>query len=211
MSKFISELREQFLEHSESEFAKWQTAYMKDQFVFFGVRKPRLLAIVKEIPFSEACVEELYRQKEREFHYAAIAIAKRHKASPRLFPLFEKMVRTHSWWDTVDEIATHLIGSLAKRSPEIIPTLDGWLRDEDLWIRRTALIYQLRWKKETDEKRLFAGCLELAHEKDFFIRKAIGWALREYAKTAPHPVQKFLDFHSSSLSSLSLKEASKHL
>lgn len=219
---FISKLRQSLVEHQESEFAAWQTAYMRDQFVFFGVRKPRLIEILtplmKQFPCKDEAdlkelIEFLWKQKEREFHYAAMILAKKHLriASPSILDTFEVMIRCHSWWDTVDEIAAHLIGGLAKHYPELVSQLDSWIVDDDLWIRRTAVIYQLRWKDKTDEKRLFSACLKLGHEKEFFIQKAIGWALREYAKTNPNAVQTFLDTHGKKLSSLSLREAQKHL
>lgn len=219
---FLSKLYPLFDQHREPEFASWQTAYMRDQFVFFGVRKPRLLEIVgpliREFPCADEAelqerIELLWAQREREFHYTALALAKKHLrlATPKFLTTFEMMVRTHSWWDTVDEIAAHLIGGLVKRHPELREHLDSWLDDSDLWIRRTGIIYQLRWKDTTDVERLFAACLKLSHEKEFFIRKAIGWSLREYAKAAPEAVKNFLHSHGAKLPSLSLREARKHL
>jgi 3-methyladenine DNA glycosylase AlkD len=89
--------------------------------------------------------------------------------------------------------------------------MDRWIEDPYLWIRRAALLYQLRWKQETDEEKLFSYCQKTLHEKDFFIRKAIGWVLREYSKTNPKAVKKFISSHRNHLSNLSIREGSKYL
>lgn len=213
----IVQLKKALEPHSEAERAQSQQAYLKGKFSFLGVSKPIQQKVCKQvfqsIPFQslEETVLELWGCKEREFHYAALDFALLHRDQweRRHLELFEKLVRTHSWWDTVDTIAVHLMGPLLAQHPDLIAVTDRWIADPNFWIRRTALLFQLRWKEKTDEKRLFAFCLKLAGEKEFFIRKAIGWALREYGKTAPHAIKKFLEEKGSFLSPLSYREASR--
>ena len=197
----------------EASFAAWQEAYMLHQFPFLGVRSPLLKRAVKtyisadwrkEIPL-------LWNEPEREYQYAALQLALHHKKEwvPADLQLFETLICSKSWWDTVDTIAPHLAGALFLRHPELLVNADRWLKSDHLWLRRSAIIFQLRYKEKTDANRLFESCARLGGEKEFFIRKAIGWALREYGKTEPERVKKFLA--TASLSPLSIREARKHL
>eukprot|EP01087_Luapelamoeba_hula_P014055 TRINITY_DN4057_c0_g1_i2.p1 TRINITY_DN4057_c0_g1~~TRINITY_DN4057_c0_g1_i2.p1 ORF type:complete len:122 (+),score=10.59 TRINITY_DN4057_c0_g1_i2:413-778(+) len=121
------------------------------------------------------------------------------------------MIRNKSWWDTVDIIASNLVGSLVTQFPQLSATMDNWISDEHLWVRRTALIHQLKYKAATNTDRLYSYIGQLMHEQDFFIRKAIGWALREYSKTDPDSVRDFIAANDSELSSLSKREGSKYV
>lgn len=222
MSNIIPYLEKQFKAYSNQEIAQKQKAYLRDQFEFFGIPKPVRASVEKEIIKKFVCKSEaelidvicnLWQQNKREFHYAAINIAVAHKKlwTQEILPTFEYMIRTHSWWDTVDTIAAHLVGGLLKKYPELMLTMDIWIADNNLWISRTAIIFQLRWKQDTQEKLLFKYCTQVAHEKDFFIRKAIGWALREYSKTNPESVRSYIQKNRSILSNLSVKEGSKYI
>jgi 3-methyladenine DNA glycosylase AlkD len=128
-----------------------------------------------------------------------------------MLEIFEYLIRTKSWWDTVDDIAANLVGPLLSDYPELIKVMDSWIQDENIWIRRTALIFQLKWKKQTDTNRLFTYCGQVMHERDFFIRKAIGWALRQYSKTDPVAVKQFIQDNQFKLSPLSIKEGGKYV
>jgi 3-methyladenine DNA glycosylase AlkD len=215
----IEELERTFLAAADPQIATAQATYMRDLFPFFGIKKPHRALLEK--PFFKTISEEnfhptmhaLWKRKEREFHYAALGLAKHHKKlwTPEILPLFESMIRTHSWWDTVDDIASNLVGALVIKYPELALLMDHWIVDPDFWIRRTALLHQLKWKKATDEERLFAYCEKTFPEKEFFIRKAIGWVLREYSKTHPESVRKFLSKHQQRMNNLSIREASKYL
>jgi 3-methyladenine DNA glycosylase AlkD len=121
------------------------------------------------------------------------------------------LIVTRSWWDTVDALAAHLVGSLVRRHPGLVSTMDEWIDDDNLWVIRTALLHQLTYREATDHVRLFDYCLRQAHHRDFFIRKAIGWALRSYARTAPDDVRRFVGRHEPVLAPLSVREALKHL
>lgn len=203
--------------------AKQMAAYMKTDMPFYGVqagaRDKILRAVLPQIQVAshqdyKRLVLTLWNRPHREEKYIAVRIARRFRRfidTPAL-PLYEHIIRQGAWWDLVDEAASHLVGGVLARKPEQTwPVLDAWIQDEDMWIRRTALIAQLRHKEQTDEERLFAYCLARAHEKEFFIRKAIGWALREYSYTNPEAVRAFLRQHGTLFSNLTLREASKRL
>ncbi|MGI9601109.1 MAG: DNA alkylation repair protein, partial [Acidimicrobiales bacterium] len=117
-----------------------------------------------------------------------------------------------AWWDLVDSVASGIIGKVVlNERARMRPLLDEWIDCDDMWLRRTAIICQLEHKESTDVEMLFGFCTRRAFEKEFFIRKAIGWALREYAKTDPDAVRVFVAEHQSELSGLSRREATKHL
>lgn len=203
-----------FQEHADLKNAAWQHAYMRHQFPFLGIKKPLLITILKPIAHTipETEILNIWNNQEREFQYAAMWLL-RYRAKtalPETLSLYEQLLREKSWWDTVDEISAHLVGPLVLRFPDLHNTIDTWTTDPHLWIRRSSIIYQLFFKDRTDRKRLFDHCLELSHEKDFFIRKAIGWALRQYRKTATEEVDDFLAKFGTRISPLSLREAQKN-
>ena len=198
-------------------------AYMKTGQAFFGVPTPSRVAIIRElrtrfVPIDQKAyarnVLALWQLPHREEQYVAVAYARQHSefVAPASMPLYERMIREGAWWDFVDEIAAHLAGAvLLNYRGKTRATIERWIDDDDMWIRRAALIAHLKHKAETDAAQLFDHCLRRAHETEFFIRKAIGWALREYAKTAPDAVKSFLEKNRKQLSNLSYAEASKHL
>jgi 3-methyladenine DNA glycosylase AlkD len=198
-------------------------AYMKTEMPFFGVKRPQRRPIERELirmfPAVDAAtyrrnVNELWDLPHREEKYLAISYARGFPAFivPDQLDLFERLVREGAWWDLVDETAIHLIGRvLLDHRGQTRAALEQWIDDPDLWIRRTALICQITHKTATDATMLFDFCSRRAHETDFFIRKAIGWALREYAKTAPDDVRTWVALHEAQLSGLSRREALKHL
>lgn len=215
-------LERAFKGHASPVIAEKQKSYMRGQFPYYGIQKPLRAQLQKDIFIKhpilnqnhlEETVRQLWDRPEREHQYAAIALLKQRMkhSNAEWFPLIEYMLRTKSWWDSVDAIAADLLGPFLKRHPAYLKKMDRWIKDQDFWIRRAALIYQLHWKGDTDEKRLFDYCLSLSHEKEFFIQKAIGWALRQYARSKPDSVRQFLKQHKGSLSALSFREANKHL
>lgn len=198
-------------------------AYMLAQFEFLGIRAGPRREALKALPkFSGtgdellALAHALWQCPEREFRYAAIdLLAKHHKrldmsALPRLLQL----VQTDSWWDTVDGLAG-VVGDVVLRAKasqaDVQHHMDACLGHAHLWVRRVAMLHQLGWRDQTDQARLFRYALTLAPEKDFFIRKAIGWALRDHARTEPGAVRDFLAQHEAQLSGLTRREAGKHL
>src|SRR5262249_32295364 len=121
------------------------------------------------------------------------------------------LITTKSWWDTVDELAAHVVGPLVAADQVLALTMDEWAYDADLWLSRTAILYQNRYREATDARRLLRYCADQAEHPDFFVRKAIGWALREYAKTDPEAVRTFVASHRGTLSGLSTREALRNI
>ena len=121
------------------------------------------------------------------------------------------MIILSDWWDIVDVLAVHPIGSLCLNYPDLRIEVDSWIYHENYWIRRTTILYQLKYKDKTDEKTLYSHILKTCHESEFFIRKAIGWTLREYSKTNNDSVRDFINQNNEKLSGLSIREGSKYL
>lgn len=201
--------------------AQAMAAYMRGQFVFYGVATPERRAITS--PLQKRIVKELdevailalaaalWREPEREYQYAAcdLLVAACKTLTPAALPILEQLVTMKSWWDTVDTLATRVIGTLVLREPALVARMEELSHHPDLWLRRVAILYQLHWKAKTDCARLLAICLRNSADPDFFIRKAIGWALRQYARTAPATVADWLVRYS--FSPLTRREAGKHL
>lgn len=133
------------------------------------------------------------------------------RCSSGFLPVTRHLITTVSWWDTVDALAAHVVGGLVAADPKLTADMDAWIVDDDLWVARTALLHQLRYKDHTDTRRLFAYCLRQSGHTDFFIRKAIGWCLREYAKTDPEAVREFLARERGRFAPLSVREALKNI
>ncbi len=198
-------------------------AYLKTDMPFYGVSSPERRKIMKQLAtsFAPSTNEEyrrqvagLWTQPHREEKYLAIDWARRHRTfiSFENLDLYERMITEGAWWDLVDDIAANLIGAVVRADLELMrPVLERWLNGDDLWLRRTVIICQLKSKADTDTELLFDACDRTAHEIDFFIRKAIGWALRQHSKTDPDAVRGFIDRHLDDLSGLSLREATKYL
>lgn len=196
--------------------------YMKDKFLFCGLAAPERAALQRvawqgldplDEPELVAAVRALWALAEREYQYAALALLHlhRHQAGPGLMPVAEALIVDKSWWDTVDELAAHVVGPLVLRFPELREYPDRWIDSDDLWLARAAIIHQNRFKARTDAALLFDYCLRRANEKAFFIRKAIGWALREYSKTDPDAVLAFVAANEERLSGFSRREALRRI
>jgi 3-methyladenine DNA glycosylase AlkD len=193
--------------------------YMLGQFSFLGIKSPERKQLLRQFlqnygypdaAHLEAFVKQLWQTPGRELHYAAMEIASRKtflKDSERII-LIEWMIAHESWWDTVDFIASNMAGVWFKLHPqEILPVTSRWMASGNIWLQRTCLLFQLKYRHETDAGLLFGFIEQLASEKEFFIRKAIGWALREYSKTEADEVMQFVETHT--LSPLSRREALK--
>ena len=156
-------------------------------------------------------VREAWACKEREMQYCGVELFDRflRKNDAVLLKLLEYMVITKSWWDTVDAVASWLIGTTFGRHPELIaPNTRRWMDSGNLWLQRSCLLFQIKYRKETDADLLFRFIDELSQHRSFWIRKAIGWSLREYSKSDPFAVREYVDSHPG-LSGLSRREALK--
>jgi len=203
--------------------ARDMAAYMKTDMPFYGIQKPARVPIYKEMksrfPITtrkqyEQAFLALWQLPHREEKYAALAIANHWPKyiTPPSIPLYRRLIKEGAWWDFVDGIAANLVGTVwLNNRDRISPMMDQWIVDNDMWIRRSAIIGQLNHKKETDTARLYNYCIKRADEKEFFIRKAIGWALREHSYTDPKAVRSFLMKHKEKISGLSFREGAKYL
>ncbi len=230
MPDLVPDLRRRIAEAGDPGRAPQMQAYMKSAMPFRGVAAPALRAVCREAiaahPLPDraawkAAVLELYDAAGyREERYAALAVAadRRYRAyrDPACLEMYRHLVVTGGWWDLVDTIATHHVGDVLGRfRPEVTPLLRTWAEDDDLWLRRTAVLAQLKHKEQTDTD-LLRDVLEAnlegsRHGREFFVRKAVGWALREYARTDPDWVREFVHEHADQISGLSRREALKHL
>jgi len=204
----------------DPERAPAMAAYMRDQFPFLGIQSPVQRVLAREVlegldrpaeddlrDLAEGC----WALPEREYQYFACGLLRRHAraCSAGFLETARSVVVTKPWWDTVDILAAHVVGPLVSAHPALLSTMDAWVEDDDKWLVRTAILHQLRYKERTDAARLFRYCTRQAGHTDFFIRKAIGWALREYAKTDPVAVRAYVSGHR--LAPLSSREALKNL
>lgn len=210
---------------ADGQRAEGMQAYMRGRFTFFGIQTPARRAAT--LPWLRACkgmpadqllaiAGLLWAQPQRECHYVAADLLARHQAALGMGELqaLLDLVQRQSWWDTVDTLAG-VVGDVLrrerKRRPEAQGAMDDALRHVDLWVRRVAMLHQLGWRSDTDRARLFAYAEALAPETEFFIRKAIGWALRDFARHDPVAVAAFLQRMGDRLSGLSRREAGKHI
>ncbi len=207
---------------ADPERAASMRAYMKDVAPFLGLTTPLRRALSRTVlegtprPDEADCTAialRCWELPEREYQYFAVDYLRRHvrQCTSGFLPVARYLVSTVPWWDTVDALASHVVGGLVAADPKLVRDMDAWIVDEDMWIARTALLHQLRYKERTDTERLFAYCLRQSGHPDFFIRKAIGWCLREYAKTDPEAVRGFLAREKGRFAPLSVREALKNI
>jgi 3-methyladenine DNA glycosylase AlkD len=188
-----------------NENAIFMKAYMRDQFEFYGIqsgpRRDALKALfskqhVPNLDELADIVDELWSLPQREYQLVAVdLLIKQKRALPESFlQHVERWITTKSWWDTVDMLATHIVASLFQRFPDESTNMIGqWRKSDNIWLRRTAVLYQLKFKQNTDQDLLFTIIGENQANKEFFIQKAIGWSLREYSKTNSSAVIHFID------------------
>ncbi|MBL9000854.1 MAG: DNA alkylation repair protein [Phycisphaerae bacterium] len=208
---------------SDTRRAAGMAAYMKTADPFFGVSEPMRRPVFRElcerfVPTTPAeyrrVVLQLWAMPQRECRYAAIHYAVEFRAfhTPAFLPFFRRLIIAGAWWDSVDWISTKLIAPIHLNHRSIAaPVMHRWIEDSNLWVRRAAILSHFNHKDKTDWETLTRFCLACAHEKEFFIRKAIGWALRQHARTAPGDVREFLLSNLATLSPLSIREAGKHI
>ena len=210
-----------FQEHADSERASEMAQYMKNQFPFYGIQKPLRTQLTK--PFltearqgtwaeQQEVVRWLWQLPERENAYLALDLlyAIRSSWGEEVIDLLEELIVTRSWWDTVDLLAAKLTGAYFLQYPIARgERTAAWIGADNFWLQRSALLFQLSYKGQTDAELLFKYIRRVAHSREFFIQKAIGWALRQYSYTNPAGVRQFVE--STALAPLSRREALKRI
>ena len=209
-----------FVQAGDPARAEQQRAYMRNQFDYCGLSAPQWMALAKDLFATHGMytgkdlatyVQISFAQEYREVHYVALEMMQRMLPvqNQSWIRVLEKTIQTNSWWDTVDWLAK-LTGMHFRRFPELQhPYAYKWIASEDMWLQRVAIIHQLFYREDTDEKLLFEMISRVADRKEFFLRKACGWALRQHAKTYPDHVESFIQ--KQTLSNLTIKEAMKQL
>lgn len=218
---YVAAIENEFRRHANATVAASAKAYMRDQFDYFGMPTPYRRIVQKKffatlpLPPFEAVpgiAKKLWNKPERELQYFALELYEKYKKlfTEQDIPHFEYLITHKSWWDTVDVVAPKLIAALFLKHPEPAAAhCARWMKSKNIWLMRAAIIHQNLYKKKTNEALLFQLILQCNTHEEFFIRKAIGWALRQYARTNPEAVKKFVQ--SNTLSPLSAKEAMKHM
>ncbi|BDD12210.1 hypothetical protein FUAX_46420 (plasmid) [Fulvitalea axinellae] len=217
MKEYTQSIEKAMGARANPERAEGQKSYMKNRFEFFGLASTERREIQK--PFLQktalpskgdayAYIKELWQKDQRELQYFAQELAFRYRSQISLddIKLYEYMITEKSWWDSVDFIASNLVGNYFRKYPDERERLvQRWLDSGNIWLQRSALLFQLKYKSDLDTELLTATIEILLAGNEFFINKAIGWILREYGKTNPQWVLDFADKHK--LSPLSRREA----
>ena len=216
--KFCSDLEVDFRKASNSELAIPMEKYMKNNFSFLGIKTEQRRAIFKS-NYEQNTVGvksnfrviawELFQMKEREFHQTAIdLLLKEFKKKYVLedIQLIEKLIITNSWWDSVDTIAKYILGGYLLQFPsETLKVIERFSNSENMWLNRSAILFQLSYKDKTNFEILKSECEKHKDSNEFFIQKAIGWALRDYSRFNPKGVEAYVN--STNLKPLSRREA----
>ncbi|CAK9118096.1 unnamed protein product [Durusdinium trenchii] len=234
------DLKQQLVRKFESERkprrAVEMAKYVREMFPFYGLKAPQRRNSARTVlqqwrkahgiqtvqeDLAKAVLRALYACKEREMHYVGAEfcaeLMRSGPVTPRFLDVVKFGVTTKSWWDTVDIFAASAMSNYiltcgqGKPCKEVLQVMDRWAVSENLWLRRTAILSQLKLKDKADLTRLTRYVLQNKDHEDFFVKKAIGWALRHHAHYDPKWVRQFLSEHGDGLASLSYKEASKHL
>jgi 3-methyladenine DNA glycosylase AlkD len=219
---FITKLETAFANNSNPEYALAMAKYMRNHFSFFGIKTEERIQLFKLIwndcknkiaENPREIAQELYTKPEREFHYCAIEILiKQLKGNYQKedIHLIEKLIITNSWWDSVDTIAKNILAQYLLEFPfETAAVIENFSNSENMWLNRSAILFQLGYKQITNFEILQSECEKHKNSNEFFIQKAIGWALREYGKSNPEAVKNFVD--NTILKPLSTKEALRNI
>ncbi|MGG0186849.1 DNA alkylation repair protein [Bacillus rhizoplanae] len=221
MHPFTESLQKHFEAHRNREKAEPMERYMKNHFPFLGIQTPERKQLFREVSQNTevpkvaelpVILRELWALPEREFQMLALTLLDKYRKhlNETHLPLLEDLITTKSWWDSVDMLASHFVGLILAAHPHLIePYVQKWMASNNMWLQRTCLLFQLKYKEKIDMKLLFSLIEQLSHSKEFFIQKAIGWVLREYAKTNPKAVWEFVQIHH--LAPLSKREGIKHI
>ncbi len=203
--EYIDTLIAEFQLNANPHIAEGQKAYMRHQFEFLGISSPKRKEIQKAFfaksympdkEYMPLIAKELWKRQEREFQYFTQEFVFRYRKhfERKNIQLFEHLITHKSWWDTVDFMAQKLVGNYMLLFPEQRQKMsDKWIASGNMWLQRTAILFQLKYKQETDTALLASTIRQLCHTDEFFLNKAIGWALREYGKNHPDWVLDFAE------------------
>jgi len=219
MDYYINDLIQDFEDNRDDFRAERQKAYMKGHFEYYGLASPlrkeiqRPYLLRSNLPPNQqmnSIVKSLWKKPERELQYFSQELVYKYAKNyeKRDITFFEYMITTKSWWDTVDFIASNILGSYFKTYPENrVDCVNRWIASDNIWLQRSSLLFQLKYKEEVDTKLLAYAINSLLGSKEFFINKAIGWSLRQYGKYDPKWVIDYVD--RTPLENLSRREALK--
>ncbi|MDX1941227.1 MAG: DNA alkylation repair protein [Saprospiraceae bacterium] len=219
--EYVSEVRTIFQPHADAGNALPMKKYMKNHFEFLGIKKPERAKLSKDvitklgIPEPEILKEVCFlcfQEEQREMQYFVYdligGLVK--KLDDSFLDMIESLIIQKSWWDTVDFLAPKLAGNILLRYPNKISEYPKkWIESENIWLQRSAILFQLDYKNKTNQELLYEFILKRADSKEFFVQKAAGWALREYSKTNPGAVKQFIMNHT--LPKLTVREGLKRI
>ena len=211
-----------FSAQENTEIAAQQSRYMKNNFSYLGLKAPVWQGTLRQIIAENGIlrgaalstfIDTCFANPHREMQYAAIAMAQRavKKEEIAFFEVIERMITTKSWWDSVDWIAANIAGAHFARFPELIPSVTTrWMHSDNLWLQRAAILFQLKYKQKTDLDLLGKYILQVGESREFFLRKAAGWAFRTVSAFNPDYVIEFVA-QNPQLSGLTKKEALRNI
>lgn len=223
MHPYLTELNESFIKHQDPANAAAMKKYMKGQFEYFGLKSPLRKELSKNFitkyglpddDFVEQIAKDCWDLPQREFQYFTMELLAKFakKAEICRVDLYEYLALNKSWWDTIDFISSNLVGVHFKRFPDsIVPYTEKWMDSGNIWLQRVSILFQLKYRNETDVDLLNRYIERLSGSREFFINKAIGWILREYSKTNAKWVIDYVEFNKDKLATLSKREALKWL
>ena len=221
MHPYAKSIRVLFTRHADPKQAAPMKRYMRDQFEYLGIKVPMMGKLLKEhidehglppIADLDLILHDLWALPQREFQYAANGLLEKFEKQlpPEFIETLEYLLLTKSWWDTVDTISAGTLGVHFKRYPQVRKKyLTKWRKSDNFWLRRATILFQLGYKEDTDFELLCEIIRENLGSKEFFINKAIGWALRQYTRIDPQGVRDFVT--ATPLQPLSAREALKWL
>lgn len=220
--EYLSYLQDLFEQNQNAEYAQQMSKYMRNQFQFYGINSPHRTEILKQfleqngLPKVEnlsEILQTMWEKPQREWQYCAMNIFQKiiKNSKKDFLPLAESLIIQKSWWDTIDVIAPHIVGEMFLNLPEKKEEYaQKWSISDNMWLKRTSIIFQLNYKTKTNTDLLEKNILLNIESKEFFIQKAIGWALRQYARTDKDFVKNFVASNQN-LANLSKREALKRL